>query len=68
MADHIISFNETEEAIYQKYLVAIGKTDAQVMNAIENDFKNQVIQFIKEAGHTKFDALDVAEQIAFLES
>jgi len=66
MSNHTIVLSEQEELIYQKYLTGTSTTDEAVMVRLKNILSDQVVQTINEAGHAKFDALSVANKIAFI--
>ena len=67
MANHTIILNAGEEALYQRYLIEFGLTDEEQMVKAKDDMAEKIVIKIKDAGHDKFNALSVADKVAFLE-
>lgn len=68
MAVHSFTLTANQESLYQKYLVAKGITDEEVMTKTLNSLIDQVSVDINILGAEKFKTLSVADKIAFLEN
>ena len=66
MAVHTITLSTEDEANYAKYIALATITEAQAMNWLKGILNDQVVQRIKDEGHTKFDGLSTADKLTLL--
>ena len=68
MANHTIELSDAEESIYEAYLLAVDKTDAEIMAQLKGVLTQQVVQAVNETGANKFYGLNINDKISFIQS